>query len=82
MYLATKLVHSNDDDSSSKTILDADSKKVIQHHFKLKNTCMEICELCGECVGKETFSVTIKVRPCTMTRQGQSVSWKSCKICL
>ena len=33
---------SNDDDSSDKDIPDVDSKKVIQHHFKLrKNTCME-----------------------------------------
>ena len=26
--------------------------------------------MCGECKEKEAFSVMIKVRPCTMTRQG------------
>ena len=38
--------------------------------------------MCGECEEKETFDVMINMRPCTMTRQGHSVSWESCKICL
>ena len=37
--------------------------------------------MCGECEEKETFNVMINVRPCTMTRQGHSVVWESCKIC-
>ena len=38
--------------------------------------------MCGECEGEETFDVMINVRPYTMTRQGDSVSWESCKIFL
>ena len=79
MYLATKCdtFHNNDDDSSDKVIPDADSKKVTQHHFKLKEIhAWKICEPCVE------NNVMINVRPCTMTRQGHSVSWESCKICL
>ena len=38
--------------------------------------------MCGECEEKETFDVKINVRPCTMIRQGHSVSWESCKLCL
>ena len=38
--------------------------------------------MCGECEEKETFDVMINVRSCTITRQGHSVSWESCKICL
>ena len=36
--------------------------------------------MCGECEEKETFDVMINARPCTVTRQGHSVSWESCKI--
>ena len=38
--------------------------------------------MCGECEKKETFDVMINVRPCTITRQGHSVSCELCKICL
>ena len=38
--------------------------------------------MCGECEEKETFNVMINVKPCTMIRQGHSVSWESCKISL
>ena len=39
MYLATKRDNFNntDDNSFDKGIPDADTKKIIQHHFKLKN---------------------------------------------
>ena len=48
-----------------------------------KRHAWRIHELGEENVGKkETFDVMINVRPCTMTRQGHSVSWESCKICL
>ena len=68
MYLTTKR------DTFNNT--DADSKKIIQHHFKPKKTC-----LCVENVRKkETIDVMINVRPCTITRQGHSVSCESCEI--
>ena len=35
-----------------------------------------------ECEEEDSFNVMINVRPCTMTREGHSVSWESCKICL
>ena len=35
--------------------------------------------MCGECEEKETFDIVINVRPCTITRQGHSVSCESCK---
>ena len=38
--------------------------------------------MCGECEEKETFNVMINMKPCTMIRQVQSVSWESCKISL
>ena len=38
--------------------------------------------MCGECEEKETFDAMINVRPCTITRQGHSVSCEPCKICL
>ena len=38
--------------------------------------------MCEECEEKETFDVMINVRPCAMTRQGHSVSWEPCEICL
>ena len=44
LYLATKLdtFNNTDDTSFDKDIPDADSMKIIQHHFKLKKkTCME-----------------------------------------
>ena len=84
LYLATnwETFNNNDDVSFDKDIPDADGKKVIQRHFKLKKICMEdMWAMCGECEEKETFDVMINVRPCTMTRQGHSVSWDSCKIC-
>ena len=31
-----------DNNSFDKNIPDADSKKIIQHHFKVKKTCVEI----------------------------------------
>ena len=37
--------------------------------------------MCEECEEKETFDVMINVRPCTITRQGHSVSYKSGNIC-
>ena len=60
MYLATKLntFHNNDDDPSDKDIPDAGSKKVIQHHFKLKKIhAWKICELCVENVRKKRRSM-------------------------
>ena len=33
-------------------------------------------------LGKKTFDVMINVRPCTITRQGHSISCESRKICL
>ena len=38
--------------------------------------------MCGECEEKETFGVLINVRLCNMAKQGHSVSWELCKICL
>ena len=38
--------------------------------------------MCGECEEKETFGVLINVRLCNMTKQGHSVSWELCKICI
>ena len=38
--------------------------------------------MCVECDGKGTFDIMINVRPSTMARQGHSVSWRLCKICL
>ena len=78
MYLATKrdTFNNTDDSSFDKDIPDADIKKTIQHHFKLKKHAWKTHWLC---VGKETL---INVRPCTITRQGHSVFCKSCKICL
>ena len=38
--------------------------------------------MCGECEEKETFDIMINERLFTMQRQGHSVSWESCKICL
>ena len=38
--------------------------------------------VCEECEEKEIFDIMINVRPCTITRQGHSVSYESCKICL
>ena len=47
MYLATKwdTFDNTDDDSFDKDILDADSKKIIQHHFKLKKQAWKIHEV-------------------------------------
>ena len=55
MYLPTKrdTFNNNNDNSFDKDIPDADSKKIIQHNFKLeKKICMNICELCVENVRK------------------------------
>ena len=43
VYLATKsdAFNKTEDNSFDKDIPDADSKKIIQYHFKLKKTCME-----------------------------------------
>ena len=81
MYLATK---SDNDKPFDKNIPDADRKKIIQHHFKLKKKhAWRLHELCVENVSKkETFNVMINVRPCTITRQGHFVSCQSCRICL
>ena len=69
-----------DDNSFDKDIPDADSKKIIQHHFKLKPKKIYMENTWGgECDEKETFNVMINVRPCTITRQGHSVSCESCK---
>ena len=38
--------------------------------------------MCGECEERETFNVMINVRPCIVTRQRDSVSCESRKICL
>ena len=64
-----------------KDIPDADSKKIIQHHFKLKRTTgiENTRAICGM-REKETFDVIINVRSYTMSRQGHSLSCESCKI--
>ena len=36
MVLSCYQINNTDDNSFDKNILDADSKKIIQHHFKLK----------------------------------------------
>ena len=56
MYLATKLGTFNNMDCNSfdKDILDADSKKIIQHHVKLKKTCVE--NTCVDNVRKKRHS--------------------------
>ena len=38
--------------------------------------------MCGEYEGKETFDATTKREAMYYERQGHSVSWESCKICL
>ena len=60
MVLSCYQIKNTDDNSFDKTILHPDSKKIIQHHFKLtKNACKE----------KEIFDVMINVRSCSITRQ-------------
>ena len=52
VYLATEwdTFRNSDDNSFDKHIPDADSKKIIQHHFKLKKkTCVEnTWAMCGK----------------------------------
>ena len=67
MYLATKwdTFDNAEENSFDKDIPDADSKKIVQYHFKLKkNPCVEnTWAMCGECEKKETIdAVMINVR--------------------
>ena len=79
MYLATNWDTFNNTDKNSldKDISDADSKEIIQHHFKLKkkHEWKYISYVW-------TFDVMTNVRSCTITRQGHSVSCESCRTCL
>ena len=63
--------------SFDKNIPDADSKKIIRHHFKLKKK--RACRIHELCVEKEIFDIMINVTPCTVTRQGHSLSCESCE---
>ena len=61
MYLATNrhTFNNTDDNSFDKDIPDADSKKIIQHHFKLKKVhAWRIHELCVENVKKKRHSTS------------------------
>ena len=67
MYLATKWdsFDNTEDNSFDKDIPDVDSKKIVQHHFKLKkNMCGQYMSFVWRIWEKETFDVVmINVRP-------------------
>ena len=63
-----------DNNPLDKNIRDTDSKKIIQHHFKVKKRCVEITSaMCGERGEKETLNVMINMRQCIFIRQGHSL---------
>ena len=87
MYLATKwdTFNNTDDNSLDKDITDADSKKIIQHYFKLKKMHGKYMRRLWRMWGKRDIwrrSWSTRVRPCTMSRQGHSGSFESRNICL
>ena len=63
-----------DNNLFDKNIRDADSKKIIQHHFKVKqNMHGDYMSYVWRMWEKETFDVMINVKPCTITRQDHSL---------